>query len=73
MIKDNIYFKPLDLVFTAGYLSMDNFKSTINESSVLALDQNGASFAIHVTTMEEHIPQWVDLMSVACEFIVEEN
>ena len=71
--NDKIHFRPLDLVFTAGYLSMEHFVTTIDETSVHASDQDGASFAIPASNMAEHIPQWVDLMSRISEFVMEED
>ena len=50
---------------------MDHYISTIDENAVHASDGNDTSFTIPVGTIQEHLPQWVDVLSLTTDFITE--
>ena len=61
-----ILFEPLDFVFTAGYLSMDNYIATIKDSSLV--DEPIATIAIPSASLNSVFPQWECLLTLSCEF-----
>ena len=66
----DIDFQALDLIFKAGYLSMDHYVSTINEKSVSPSDRADATFSLPVSVVEKLIPQWKDLLSPTSDFVI---
>ena len=65
--NDIILFQPLDLVFTAGYLSMEHY--TIDETFVAASNRTDITFAIPVGSINQIVPEWKNLLSFITEFI----
>ena len=59
-------FTPLDDIFTAGYLSMENYMLTIPDANLI--DVEGASFAISANMIAEILPNWNELITVQSEF-----
>lgn len=54
--KDIVNFIPLNLVFTPGYLSLQNYVATIDDSSLVF--HADYSFSIPVSVLELVLPQW---------------
>ena len=63
---DILAFTPLDDIFTAGYLSMENYMLTIPDANLI--DVEGASFAISANMIAEILPNWNELITVQSEF-----
>ena len=53
--RDSINFKPLNL-FTPGYLSMENYVVTIDESTLLP--SADFSFSVLTKALEQLLPKW---------------
>ena len=56
--ENSVDVKPLDLVFTPGYLSMENYICTVDDS--LLILSNTHSFSIPVQALEKLLPRWKD-------------
>ena len=65
--KDNrVAFIPLESVFTAGYLSMDNYKFTVDNSDLIDADR--ASFSLSVDVLDALYPIWRSVITQLNEF-----
>ena len=53
--ENSVDFKPLDLVFTPGYLSMENYICIVDHS--LLILSNTHSFTIPVQALEKLLPR----------------
>ena len=58
--RDSINFKPLKL-FTPGYLSMENYVVTIDESKLLP--SADVSFSVPTKALERLLPKWTVKMT----------
>ena len=67
-VENLIHFQPLDLIFTAGYLSMDHYIGTVYETVVTASDRTDTTFVIPIPVIHQLVPQWKDLLSLSTEF-----
>ncbi len=52
---DHITFKPLDLVFTPGYISLENYVSKIDDKLLV---ESELSFSISVAVFTKLLPGW---------------
>ncbi len=59
--EKNIDFKPLDLVFTPGYVSMENYICTVDDS--LLILSNTHAFSIPVQALKKFLPRWKEEMT----------
>ena len=64
-----IQFQPLNLIFTAGYLSTDHYIGTVDEAFVAASDRTDTTFVIPISAIRQIVPQWKDLLSLSTEFV----
>ena len=63
---DLVYFEPLELIFTAGYLSMRNYVATIDESSIAY--EPDATIAIKSASLNAILPGWEEMISLSDKF-----
>ena len=56
--ENSVDFKPPHLVFTPGYLSMENYICTVDD--LLLILSNTPSFSIPVQALEKLLPRWKD-------------
>ena len=56
--ENSVHFKPLDHVFTPGYLSMETYICTVNHS--LLILSNAHSFSIPLKAFKKLLPRWKD-------------
>ena len=66
--KDFIPFLPLDHVFTAGYLCLENYICTINENLISTSEDESITFEIDVNAFKKALPKWESLLSSHNEF-----
>ena len=55
-------FKPLDGLFTIGYLSMEQYVSTINDDSLSSVDD--FSFGISYNEISKILPHWFEQLTI---------
>ena len=60
------FFEPLELVFQAGYLSMEYYIAKIHESSIVC--DPDATIAIKSTSLNTILPRWREMISAHDEF-----
>ena len=64
---DLVLIEPLELVFHAGYLSMNNYMGTIDESSIIC--QPDGTVAIKAISLGAIVPKWKEMISLHDDFI----
>ena len=68
IVQGAIRFKPLNQVFTAGYLPMDHYVAKVNEDNVVGSDDPEVPFEIDSACLDSLVES-VDSLSVVSEFI----
>ena len=58
LIMQTVGFEPLELIFNAGYLSMENYVCTIKEELVKASDDENVTFELSVTDLNQFLNTW---------------
>ena len=68
VVQGAIRFKPLNQVFTAGYLPMEHYVGKINEDYVVGSDDLDVPFEINSIHLDLLVKS-VDLLSLESEFL----
>ena len=55
-LKNEIPFKPIDHIFTPGYLPMDNYVAIISNS--VPIEAGSFPFAVLIESLQKLLPQW---------------
>ncbi len=63
-IADTVKFKPLELLFTPGYLSMEHYVCCINDS--FSVFDKDFSFPVPTDLLANVLPKWRDRITLTC-------
>lgn len=66
--QKSVPFVPLENIFKAGYLGMEHYICTIEESEITMSEDDSVPFEINVSALKKGLPKWKSLLSSDLEF-----